>query len=145
VCEAVGKTIHRGGMDMKRSEWELGRASVIEKNWPAKCSQSFWYDRRVVVTGGAGFLGSFVVEKLRERGAKEVFVPHIEDYDLVQLENIRRMLDEAQPDVVIHLAAKVGGIGANRERPAEFFYDNPSALPSVAGQARWSPSVAGQA
>ena len=84
----------------------------------------FWDDRRVVVTGGAGFLGSYVVEKLRERGCKDIFVPRSREYDLRQLGAIRRMLDEAQPDIVIHLAARVGGVGANRAHPAEFFYDN---------------------
>lgn len=83
----------------------------------------FWKQRRVVVTGGAGFLGSFVVERLRARGA-EVFVPRKQDYDLVQLEAARAVLAEAQPACVIHLAARVGGIGANREHPAGFFYDN---------------------
>jgi GDP-L-fucose synthase len=78
----------------------------------------------VAVTGGAGFLGSYVVEKLEARDAAEVFVPRLEAYDLTQLDAIRRMLTDAQPDVIIHLAAKVGGIGANREYPAEFFYDN---------------------
>jgi len=85
---------------------------------------SFWQQRRVCVTGGAGFLGSYVVEKLKSRGAGEVFVPHIEDYDLVQKESILKMLDAAKPDIVIHLAANVGGIGANRAHPAQFFYDN---------------------
>jgi len=85
---------------------------------------SFWQQRRVCVTGGAGFLGSYVVEKLKSRGAGEVFVPHIEDYDLVQKESILKMLDDAKPDIVIHLAANVGGIGANRAHPAQFFYDN---------------------
>ena len=85
---------------------------------------SFWQQRRVCVTGGAGFLGSYVVEKLKSRGASEVFVPHIEDYDLVQKESILKMLDDAKPDIVIHLAANVGGIGANRAHPAQFFYDN---------------------
>jgi GDP-L-fucose synthase len=85
---------------------------------------SFWQQRRVCVTGGAGFLGSYVVEKLKSRGAGEVFVPHIEDYDLVQKESILQMLDDAKPDIVIHLAANVGGIGANRAHPAQFFYDN---------------------
>lgn len=84
----------------------------------------FWGQRRVCVTGGAGFLGTYVVAKLAELGAMEVFVPRIEEYDLVQKESILRMLAEAKPDVIIHLAANVGGIGANRERPAEFFYDN---------------------
>jgi len=84
----------------------------------------FWSRRRVCVTGGAGFLGSYVLDKLRQRGAKEVFVPHIEDYDLVQSEAVKQMLVDSQADIVIHLAANVGGIGANRARPAEFFYDN---------------------
>ena len=87
-------------------------------------NNQYWQNRRVCVTGGAGFLGSFVVEKLHQHGAKEVFIPHIEDYDLVQVTDIRRMLAEARPDVILHLAALVGGIGANRNRPAEFFYSN---------------------
>lgn len=85
---------------------------------------SFWEDKRFCVTGGAGFLGKVVVSKLKQRGAQEVFVPMIEDYDLVNPDDIRRMLEDAKPDVIIHLAAHVGGIGANREHPAEFFYDN---------------------
>ncbi len=85
---------------------------------------SFWRDKRVCVTGGAGFLGRFVVQRLRELGAQEVFVPRSRDYDLVQLEAVRRLLADARPDILIHLAARVGGIGANRARPAEFFYDN---------------------
>lgn len=84
----------------------------------------FWADRRVVVTGGAGFLGSFVVEALKSGGAQSVFIPKIEDYDLREVKDIRRMLADARPNLVIHLAAKVGGIGANREHPGEFFYDN---------------------
>jgi len=84
----------------------------------------FWQDKHVCVTGGAGFLGSFVTAKLRERGAAEVFIPTIEKYDLVQVDSIRQMLDDSQPDIIIHLAAQVGGIGANREHPAEFFYNN---------------------
>jgi GDP-L-fucose synthase len=87
-------------------------------------TDDFWSRRRVCVTGGAGFLGSYVLEKLRERGAKEIFVPRIEEYDLIQPEVVKRMIADARPDIVIHLAANVGGIGANRARPAEFFYDN---------------------
>jgi GDP-L-fucose synthase len=84
----------------------------------------FWKDKRVCVTGGAGFLGSFVLAELAEHGAKDVFVPQIEEYDLTKLEEQDRMLDDAKPDVLIHLAALAGGIGANRARPAEFFYKN---------------------
>ena len=85
---------------------------------------SFWRDQRICVTGGSGFLGSFVVEKLRQRGAQEIFIPTMDKYDLVQPEAVQRLLKDARPDVIIHLAAHVGGIGANREHPAEFFYDN---------------------
>jgi GDP-L-fucose synthase len=84
----------------------------------------FWSSRRVCVTGGAGFLGSFILEKLTARGARQVFVPLIEEYDLVQPESIHRMLREARPDIILHLAARVGGIGHNLAHPAEFFYDN---------------------
>jgi GDP-L-fucose synthase len=85
---------------------------------------SFWFKKRVLVTGGAGFLGSFVVEKLKERGCKNIFVPRSKDYDLVQMEAVRKLYQDARPDIVIHLAAKVGGIGANRANPGKFFYDN---------------------
>jgi GDP-L-fucose synthase len=84
----------------------------------------FWKDKKVCVTGGAGFLGYYVQASLRSRGVKDIFIPHIEDFDLVRKESVLRMLDEAKPDIVIHLAANVGGIGANRARPGEFFYDN---------------------
>jgi len=83
-----------------------------------------WAGSRVVVTGGSGFLGRFVVEELRAHGAAEVFVPRSREYDLRDRDAIRRMLADARPDVVIHLAAVVGGIGANRENPGRFFYDN---------------------
>jgi len=84
----------------------------------------FWSDKRVVVTGGAGFLGSFVVEKLKARGCADIFVPRSKDYDLVQMEAVMRLYADAKPDMVIHLAAVVGGIGANRENPGKFYYDN---------------------
>ena len=95
---------------------------IEEKKWMD--SQDFWRDRRVCVTGGAGFLGRNIVHKLQQRSAKEIFVPLIEEYDLTQPGDIQRMLDRSHPDVIIHLAAQVGGIGANRARPAEFFYNN---------------------
>jgi GDP-L-fucose synthase len=84
----------------------------------------FWKNKSVCVTGGAGFLGKVVTRKLEERGAKRIFVPTIEEYNLVDPVSIDRMLADAKPDLIIHLAAHVGGIGANQEHPAEFFYDN---------------------
>ena len=87
-------------------------------------SSTFWQDKRVIVTGGSGFLGSFVVEKLKKRGATNVFVPRSSEYDLRQPDEIAAMLQECRADMIIHLAALAGGIGANRARPAEFFYDN---------------------
>ncbi len=86
---------------------------------------SFWTHKRVLVTGGAGFLGCWVVDGLRRRGAADVLVPRSRDYDLRDLTAIRRLLRDSGPiDMIIHLAARVGGIGANRAHPAEFFYDN---------------------
>ena len=85
---------------------------------------SYFVGKRVVVTGGAGFLGSFVVEQLRARGCEQIFVPRASEYDLVDMAAVRRLYDDARPDLVIHLAARVGGIGANRQNPGKYFYDN---------------------
>jgi len=84
----------------------------------------FWQGRRVIVTGGAGFLGSYVVEKLRRRGCHQLVIPRSREYDLRDKEAITRLLHEVRPHLVIHLAAVVGGIGANRKHPGQFFYDN---------------------
>lgn len=85
---------------------------------------SFWKDKHVVVTGGAGFLGSFVVDLLRDKGCRQIVVPRSKDYDLVQMDAVQRLYSDARPDLVIHLAARVGGIGANQANPGRFFYDN---------------------
>jgi len=113
-------------------------------------ANNFWQSKRFIVTGGAGFLGSFIIKKLIQRGAADILIPRIEYYNLVNRDDILRLLDESvlpsdkrpthlqhagfkpsnlptfQPSnlIIIHLAARVGGIGANREHPAEFFYDN---------------------
>jgi GDP-L-fucose synthase len=84
----------------------------------------FWSKRRALITGGTGFLGSYVVDKLKDRGAVDIFVPTREEYDLRLGEAVQRVYSDVRPDIVIHLAAIVGGIGANRDRPGEFFYDN---------------------
>src|SRR5437868_15131257 len=84
----------------------------------------FWKQRRVVVTGGAGFLGSYVVERLRAAGCQSIEIPRSAEYDLRDRAAIRKLYDAARPDSVIHLAAAVGGIGANRENPGRYFYDN---------------------
>jgi len=81
-------------------------------------------DKKVIVTGGVGFLGNYVVKKLKEKNCKEIFVPIIDEYDLRDINAIKRMYHNAKADIVIHLAAVVGGIGANKENPAIFFYDN---------------------
>ncbi|MFH1448819.1 MAG: GDP-L-fucose synthase [bacterium] len=84
----------------------------------------FWNEKRVLVTGGASFLGSYVVEKLKERGCKDIFAPRSKEYNLVEMEMVKKIYEDTNPNIVIHLAAKVGGIGANRENPGSFFYEN---------------------
>jgi GDP-L-fucose synthase len=106
--------------------------SILMYNWPK--AHDFWQEKRVIITGGAGFLGSFVSDKLREQGVGEIIVPRSSDYDLRQLNAILQLLEDTSlsntgggrqaVDIIIHLAAHVGGIGANRTHPAEFFYDN---------------------
>ncbi len=84
----------------------------------------FFKNKRIVVTGGAGFLGSYITEGLQKRGCQNILIPKIEDYNLVNLPDVIRVYDDMKPDIVIHLAAVVGGIGANRRHPGKFFYEN---------------------
>ena len=86
--------------------------------------RDFWRPLRVLVTGGHGFLGSYVLALLVERGCKTIIAPRSQEYDLRELSNISRLLHDARPDMIFHLAAVVGGIGANRENPGRFLYDN---------------------
>src|ERR1700676_298321 len=85
---------------------------------------TFWGSRRVVVTGGNGFLGSFVAEKLGQHGCQQLFLPRSANYDLREESDVARLFKDTRPDIFIHLAAVVGGIGANREHPGRFFYEN---------------------
>ncbi|MFC1952562.1 GDP-L-fucose synthase family protein [Chloroflexota bacterium] len=80
--------------------------------------------KRFLVTGGAGFLGNYVVKILEDKGVKDIFIPRSKDYNLVEMEAVKRLYRDVCPDIVIHLAAKVGGIGITKEKPGEFFYEN---------------------
>lgn len=84
----------------------------------------FWKNRKIAVTGGTGFLGAHLCSLLKKSGCRDIFVPSSREYNLVEMEAVKRLYSDAKPDIVIHLAAKVGGIGANRENPGKFFYDN---------------------
>ena len=95
-------------------------------------------DKRIMITGGDGFLGRYVVAELAKIGAKHIFIPRHQVYDLTQMSDVVRAYADGRPDVVIHLAAKVGGIGINREKPGEFFYDNLMMGAQLMEQARLS-------
>jgi GDP-L-fucose synthase len=98
--------------------------------------RNFWTDQSVIVTGGAGFLGSYVVGKLRESGARDVVVVRSRDYDLRHEEAVRRLFADVKATMVMHMAAVVGGIGANRAHPGQFFYDNLTMGVTLMEQAR---------
>lgn len=84
----------------------------------------YWQNKRVIVTGGAGFLGKAVIDLLEKRGCQSIFIPRSKEYDLRREKPIRKMLKNVEPDIILHLAASVGGIGANRANPGKYFYDN---------------------
>jgi GDP-L-fucose synthase len=98
-----------------RNDWTVSGRGI---------DMTFWTHQRVLVTGGAGFLGSFVVEQLQAKGCRNIVVPRSRDYDLVDMAAVKRLYADAKPDVVLHLAARVGGIGANQANAGKFFYDN---------------------
>ncbi|MBI2173595.1 MAG: GDP-L-fucose synthase [Candidatus Omnitrophica bacterium] len=85
---------------------------------------SCWTNKRVLVTGSARFLVSYGVERLCQGGAADIFIPRSQDYNLVEMESVKRLIQDSRPQIVLHLAARVGGIGANQANPATFFYDN---------------------
>jgi len=110
---------------LKRRRWFLRRpiSGCLVLN-SMETTNSFWEKCSVIVTGGAGFLGGFVCKKLHRLGCRDVFVPLIEDFNLSSEEAVKRLYGSHKADMVIHLAANVGGIGANRSNPGTFYYEN---------------------
>lgn len=103
----------------------MAREGRLEMTTQHINSSEYWSSKSVMVTGGAGFLGSHLVEKLERRSENaDIFIPRSDEYDLTEKKNIKRALQASNPDIIIHLAATVGGIGANRENPGKFFYEN---------------------
>ena len=105
---------------LKKRDNELACAALS----PRHASMSYWNDKRVLVTGGNGFLGSHLVDFIKNAGVAEIFAPRKTEYDLRDFAQTQQCLSDLKPNVVIHLAASVGGIGANRKHPGSFFYDN---------------------
>jgi GDP-L-fucose synthase len=112
-----GETVTRGGVHRTPGASRLRLGELAP-------SPQFWRGLRVVVTGGAGFLGSHVVDRLRGLGCDDVFVPRSAEYDLTTQDGVQRLYRDARPEIVFHLAAQVGGIGANRDNPGLYFYAN---------------------
>ena len=107
-------------MDIRQPQPSTGRRDVLH----SAAMTRYFEDKSIVVTGGAGFLGSEVVRRLDASGCRKIVVPRSREFDLTREDPIRRLLEQAKPDLVLHLAAVVGGIGANRVHPGEFFYKN---------------------
>jgi GDP-L-fucose synthase len=102
--------------------WRRNKAAIPINSLEVQVA--FWTDKRIVVTGGSGFLGSRLTAMLRKSKPAQIFVPRSRDFDLVRYSDVVRLYEVSRPDIVIHLAARVGGIGANRANPGKFFYDN---------------------
>ena len=122
------------GVKLFQITLESGTASMSDFN---KFNESrFWDSKTILITGGSGFLGSVVVKKIKELGVKSIIIPRSADYDLRDRNQIDKIFNETKPDYLIHLAAHVGGIGANQKFPGEFFYDNATMVIELIEQAR---------